>query len=79
MKPRRKQVFKENQAGSKTWNISGGSKVNKTQDGTNVAEYLWGRGDGTAVEHTPRDWEVVGSNPAWYLAFFLLYFSVICP
>ena len=77
MKPRRKQ---EKPSCLKNYgNISSGSKVNKRQDGTNDAETLWGSGDGTAVEHTPRDLEVVGSNPACCLAFFLLSFSVIRP
>ena len=32
-----------------------------------------GSGCGTAVEHMPHDIEVVGSNPAGCLAFFVLY------
>ena len=35
-----------------------------------------GRGCSAAVEHTPRNLEVVGLNPARCCAFFLFFFSL---
>ena len=51
------------------------------QDMTKI-HFLMGSGGSTAKEYTPSDKEVVGSNPARYLAYYLinyLHFSVVCP